>query len=296
MTAAHAAEPLSFIGIEQNRIAGDMWGDVGGTGPVAVLVHGGGQTRHSWRGTAERLAAAGWRAITIDQRGHGESDRSDIGHYSAREFAGDAEAVYRQIHERFGVKPVAIGASLGGLASILVAGEVADPPLSALVLVDVTPRLDRGGVDGIMSFMGARAEEGFATLEEAADAVAAYLPHRPRPRSLEGLRKNLRLDPDGRYRWHWDPRFVNGPKPVSTGSGADINPFVEAAKHITVPTLLVRGQMSELVGEEQVAEFRELVPHARYTDVSGAGHMVAGDRNDVFADAVLAFLDELAPA
>ncbi len=286
-----SSEQISFTGIEGNRIAADLWG--GGDGPVAVLLHGGGQTRHSWGGTASRLADAGWRAITVDQRGHGESARSEPGHYSIREFSGDAREVFRQTQERFGRAPVAIGASLGGLSSMLVAGSGGEPPMAALVLVDVTPRLDPNGVAGIMNFMGARMEEGFASLEEAADAVAEYLPHRPRPRSLEGLRKNLRLDPDGRYRWHWDPRFISGPRPISAQEQEHPDVIADVVSRITIPTLLVRGQMSELVGEEHAREFLELVPHAAYADVSGAGHMVAGDRNDVFAQAVLDFLTEL---
>jgi pimeloyl-ACP methyl ester carboxylesterase len=287
-------ESISFTGIEGNRLAADLRGS--GAGPVAVLLHGGGQTRHSWGGTAERLANAGWRAITVDQRGHGDSDRSEPGHYSFREFAGDAAEVFRQVGDRFGTRPVAIGASMGGLSSLLVAGEDNDPPMSALVLVDVTPRMDPNGVAGIMNFMSARMEAGFGSLEEAADAVAEYLPHRPRPRSLDGLRKNLRLDPDGRYRWHWDPRFLDGPRAISSGRDDGLNPFLEAAGKITIPTLLVRGQMSELVGEEHVREFQSLVPHAAFTDVSGAGHMVAGDKNDVFAEAVLSFLERLEAA
>jgi len=288
------SKQISFVGSEGNRIAADLWGE--GSGPVAVLMHGGGQTRHSWGGTAERLANSGWRAITVDQRGHGDSERSEPGHYSFREFADDAAEIYRQVEDLFGVRPVVIGASMGGLSSLLVAGEHNDPPMSALVLVDVTPRMDPNGVAGILNFMGARMEAGFGSLEEAADAVAEYLPHRPRPRSLDGLRKNLRLDPDGRYRWHWDPRFLEGPRPISSGREPDVNPFVEAARNIEIPTLLVRGRMSELVGEEHVREFQELVPHAAFTDVSGAGHMVAGDKNDVFAEAVLSFLDRLKAA
>lgn len=285
---------IDFVGVEGNRLAADLWGE--GNGPLAVLLHGGGQTRYSWGGTAARLAAAGWRAITVDQRGHGDSDRSAAGNYSFAEFAADADTLLRQARNRFGVAPVAVGASLGGLASMMVAGGESDPPISALVLVDVTPRMDPDGVNGIMNFMGARMTAGFASLEEAADAIAEYLPHRPRPGSLDGLRKNLRLGPDGRYRWHWDPRFIDGPRPISTGRRDNPDYFVDAARRVRVPTLLVRGRMSELVGEEHVREFLELVPHAEFADVSGAGHMVAGDRNDVFADAVIGFLERLEAA
>ncbi len=282
--------PIVFEGIEGNRLAADLWGT--GEGPVAVLLHGGGQTRHSWGATARRLSASGWRAVTLDLRGHGDSDWSKPGHYSIEDYGGDARAVFAQVKERYGATPVAVGASLGGLCSMYVASQQ-KPPLSALVLVDVTPRMNPNGVSGVLGFMGERMQAGFATLEEAGDVVAEYMPHRPRPRSLDGLRKNLRLDPDGRYRWHWDPRFIKGPRPVSTGYRENPDMFVEAAANIAVPTLLVRGQMSGLGGEEHAREFCDCVPHAAFADLSGAGQRGAGDRNDVFADAVRKFLGRL---
>jgi pimeloyl-ACP methyl ester carboxylesterase len=64
----------------------------------------------------------------------------------------------------------------------------------------------------------------------------------------------------------------------------------------------VRGARSELIEDEHVREYQELVPHGTVIDVRGAGHMVAGDRNDVFGDAVIAYLgglneaDRVAPA
>jgi pimeloyl-ACP methyl ester carboxylesterase len=164
---------------------------------------------------------------------------------------------------------------------------------SALVLVDITPRVDAEGVVKIQSFMRAQLREGFGSIAEAADAVAAYLPHRPRPRSHEGLKKNLRLHPDGRWRWHWDPRFIEGNRRIGGASGEIERALVEAAKRVTVPALLVRGASSELVQEEHAKDFVKLVPHARYVDVSGARHMVAGDRNDQFANAIKDFLSDI---
>ena len=66
--------------------------------------------------------------------------------------------------------------------------------------------------------------------------------------------------------------------------------LARAARRITIPTLLVRGRMSDLLSEEGAQELLELVPHAQLADVAGAGHMVAGDRNDAFNDAVVTFL------
>jgi pimeloyl-ACP methyl ester carboxylesterase len=266
------------------RIAGDAYGDP--AAPPVLLLHGGGQTRHAWGGTAAALGARGRCAVSIDLRGHGDSGWDPEADYSVDAFARDLGAVARQLDSR----PVVVGASLGGLAALIAQGEHAEPPASAIVLVDVAPRLDPAGVSRIVTFMRAH-PDGFASLEEAANAVAGYVPHRPRPRDLNGLRKNLRLGRDGRYRWHWDPRFMHGDRrPHATQNAERLE---AAARAIRVPVLLVRGRQSDVVREDGARAFLDLVPHARSLDVSGAGHMVAGDRNDPFTDAVLAFLDEL---
>jgi pimeloyl-ACP methyl ester carboxylesterase len=173
-------------------------------------------------------------------------------------------------------------------------GESAEPVLEALVLVDVTPTLKREGVAKILGFMGENADQGFASLEEAADAIAAYLPHRPRPSSLTGLAKNLRLHDDGRYRWHWDPAFLSQREaPTETDWQTRENRLIDAASQLRLPVLLVRGQQSELVDMAAVNNCLSLIPHAQFADVHNAGHMVAGDKNDVFGDAVVTFLDTL---
>jgi pimeloyl-ACP methyl ester carboxylesterase len=283
-----------FTGAAGNRLVADVFGEAG---PPVLLLHGGGQTRYSWRETSQQLAAAGSVAYALDQRGHGDSDWIVEGSYAFPDFAADAMAVADVLAARAGRAPVVVGASLGGIAAMLAEGAAAqagrNPVSSALILVDITPRVDVDGVAKIQGFMRAHASEGFGSITEAADAVAAYLPHRPRPRSYDGLRKNLRLDPDGRWRWHWDPRFLDGPRPVGTGRGETEAALLEAARRIAVPALLVRGTSSELVTEDHVREFLELVPHAEYMDVAGARHMVAGDRNDRFSAAIMSFLGKL---
>jgi len=160
-----------------------------------------------------------------------------------------------------------------------------------VVLVDITPRVDMDGVAKIQGFMRAHANEGFGSIGEAAAAVAAYLPHRKPPRSTDGLKKNLRLHPDGRWRWHWDPRFLDGRR--SLDATRRENDLMQAARRLRMPALLVRGASSELVHDAHAREFLELVPHADFVDVTGARHMVAGDRNDQFAAAILAFIGKL---
>jgi pimeloyl-ACP methyl ester carboxylesterase len=256
---------------------------------LVVLAHGGGQTRHSWGGTARKLAARGWLALAYDQRGHGDSDWVADAAYGSEHYARDLVAVARHMAGYGHGAPVMVGASLGGIAGLIAAGELDASAFRALVLVDVTPGMRPEGVDRVIAFMGAHADDGFASPDEAADVISAYLPHRPRPRNLSGLAKNLRRRPDGRWRWHWDPRFLDS----SRHSGELDARLKAAAGRLAIPVLLVRGRESELVGEAEAAAFRKLAPHAEVADVTGARHMVAGDRNDVFADAVAGFLARL---
>ncbi|GGB59508.1 peroxidase [Roseibium aquae] len=284
-------EPVTFIGAEGNRLEADRYGSVGH--PVLML-HGGGQTRYSWDAAAGRIAGLGHVVYSLDQRGHGKSDWVPSGHYGFADFAADLIAVARQIEQREGAKPVLVGASLGGLAGLLAEGDIAPGLLSALVLVDVTPRMDQQGVSKILGFMAERVEEGFASVEEAAEAIARYIPDRKRPKDLSGLSKNLRPQPDGRYRWHWDPAFIKTKPEAHSKKANDVQDrLLKAAGRLELPVLLVRGQKSELVSRQYADEFLALVPHAGFVDIEDAGHMVAGDKNDVFADAIERFLTSL---
>jgi len=297
MTKQQIAATATFIGVARNKLVADVFGD-GGT-PV-LLLHGGGQTRHAWRKTAQAIARKGHTAYALDQRGHGDSEWVASGAYDFADYAADAKAVAAELTRRSGVKPIVIGASLGGIAALLAEGDAERDTganlFSALVLVDITPRVDMSGVAKVLGFMRANAKEGFGSIAEAAQAVAEYLPQRPRPKSNEGLKKNLRLSPDGRWRWHWDPRFLDGSRAAGADRSAVEAALITAARRIRIPALLVRGGSSELVKEAHAKEFLELVPHADYVDVSGARHMVAGDRNDHFSAAVLSFIERLPAA
>jgi pimeloyl-ACP methyl ester carboxylesterase len=272
-----------FLTRDGLQLAADIVGD-GARGSV-MLAHGGGQTRHSWASTAVSLAERGWKAVSLDLRGHGESDWAADGDYDSLRFAEDLVAVADALPDQ----PALIGASLGGISGLLVETVVAPGTFRSLTLVDIVPRSDPEGVAKIMGFMGANMEHGFDSLEAAADSIAAYLPHRPRPKDLSGLSKNLRLGEDGRYRWHWDPRFVTGMGARrQAAEGRAIEPRYE---DIDIPVHLIRGRMSELVSREAAEAFVATLRHGSFTDVADAGHMVAGDRNDVFLEAVLAFLE-----
>ena len=287
MTNAFAlpASSLRFDLPNGMSIAADAYGDPGDQ-PVLFL-HGGGQTRHAWGNSAELLAQHGFYTISMDHRGHGESSWAGVGEYRVYHFAEDLQHVIAQLDQN----PILVGASLGGIASLLVETEQEASVAKAVILVDVTPRLETDGVDRILGFMQ-EGTSGFDSLEEVAESIAAYLPHRKRPKDLSGLAKNLRQMEDGRYYWHWDPNMLKTWEPgrYTEENDRKLKERLQEVRKIEVPVLLIRGRLSDLVSKETAAEFLEMVPHAEYVDLEDAHHMVAGDRNDAFTDSVKEFL------
>lgn len=265
-------------------IAGDSWGDP--KGPLVLLQHGGGQTRHAWKDAGERLGAAGYRAVAFDARGHGDSEWAADGNYTQDAMVEDLLCIIGALGDS---RPVLVGASMGGGTSLTAVGEDR-VDATALVLVDIAHRVEPDGVKKIRAFMGQK-PNGFDSLEEVADAIASYQPHRKRKSNLDGLAKNLRLDANGKYRWHWDPKFHAGIRNVELRQQR----MEACARNLSLPTLLVRGGLSDILSEEGAREFLSLCPRAEFVNVTGAGHMVAGDRNDIFAGAVIEFLSRTVP-
>ncbi|MGN2636777.1 alpha/beta fold hydrolase [Nocardia takedensis] len=254
-------------------------------GPLVVFLHGGGQTRHSWKQTGAKLGLAGMRVVTLDARGHGDSAWAEDRDYSRASMVADLLAVLEQLGATPERPAVVVGASMGGITGLLTAAAPGEAGIAALVLVDIVTRPEAEGVDRVIGFLS-RHRDGFDTVEQAADAVAAYMPHRPRPKSTDGLLRNLR-EREGRWYWHWDPDMLSG-------RVADPETMTEvmetAARTLTIPVLLVRGMRSDVVSPEGAAAFLELVPHAEMVEIGGAAHTAAGDDNDAFTDAVANFV------
>lgn len=256
--------------------------------PALIFAHGFGQTRHAWNATTAVLAGAGWRCLTMDARGHGDSGWRDDGHYDFSQFVDD---LVRLAHIP-AQKPILVGASMGGLLGLVAQAEHA--VFRALVLVDITPRWETAGVERVLTFMRAH-PQGFANVEEASAAIANYLPQRAQryrrdPGRPERLRSLLVSDANGRLRWHWDPRLLDT---IATGSERQQSRLVDAARRIHVPTLLVSGERSDVVSDDTIAEFLHCVPHAQHVRVSRATHMIAGDDNAAFTAAVERFVAPL---
>ena len=268
------------------KIEADLWGPI--SDRSVLLLHGGGQTRHSWDSTAKRLANVGAFAITLDMRGHGRSDWSENSEYKLSQFSEDIAFVLEEI----GICPALVGASLGGLVGMYLEGSVRPGSISALVLVDIVPNMNVNGAERVKDFMLEHSEVGFASLSEVAEVLAEYNPYRKKPKDLEGLKKNLRKH-GNRWFWHWDPSFISSERNEKNPDMRNTQLLNEVMRNIDVPTLLVRGKMSDLVTEVEAQEFLREYPKSEFVDVSGAGHMVAGDKNDVFSEEVIQFLDRI---
>jgi pimeloyl-ACP methyl ester carboxylesterase len=292
-TTGSEPQTVKFRGVEDITLVADEWNrgvSSHGAAPAAtsdpgrpsiLMLHGGGQNRHSWKNTGQILADGGLHVVALDSRGHGDSDRAPEANYTVDALCADTLAVIDQI----GRPVMLIGASMGGMTSILASDAAGPEKVTKLVLVDVVPRYEKDGSARIRDFMFSHVH-GFDSLEAAADAVAEYLPHRTKPRSPDGLKKNLRRR-DGRWYWHWDPKFLTAPMD---------DPFVRveklerAAINLTIPILLIRGKLSDVVSADGVKDFLNKVPNAEFVELSDAGHTAAGDDNDAFSEVVVQFV------
>ena len=277
---------MDFKGHKDIKITADVWGS--NNQELVILLHGGGQTRHAWGDTGKKLAEAGYHSVALDLRGHGDSEWHADGDYSIRAYKDDLVSIINEI----GKPARLVGASLGGMASLLLAGDEINSDLcTALIMVDIGIYPDPVGSDRIVSFM-LSGEGGFNSLEDVAKSISDYLPHRKKPKDLEGLKKNLRLKDDGRYYWHWDPRFIRR-RPDSQDREGYFDLQLKAAEKVTIPTLLIRGALSDVVTMEDVDYFLSMISHAKFVEIEKAAHMIAGDRNDIFAEEAIKFLKSL---
>ncbi len=274
-------EPIRLPG-DGLTLAADAIGDP--AAPAILFFHGGGQSRRSWRVTARRVAEAGYRGITVDLRGHGESDWAADGDYLLDAFGRDVERLL-DVFDR----PVSlVGASRGGQAA-MVAGSRRPDRVSLIMLADVAPLISNTGVDRIREFLFASLA-GFASVDDAADALAVLL-RQARVKDAAGLRKMMRED-GGRLFWHWDPKTVS---PAFLNPPSEGELIEQAAAGLRMPTILVRAEHSDVVTEESVRRFRDLTPELIVVEAAGVGHMFTGDQNDAFAETLLQFLARFAP-
>lgn len=277
-------EAIDFAVSPSITLRADRYGPADGA-PV-LLLHGSGQTRWSWEQTARTIgqqANGEMAAYAVDLRGHGDSGWCPDGDYRIDTIAADVRALAGALDS----PPVIVGASLGGLAALLACGELPLAACAGIVLVDIAPLIELKGSNRVGGFMR-KTIDGFASLEEAAAAIAAYS-GRTRDGRSEGLLKNLRQGADGRFRWHWDPALM-----ARRDDDPEFDAFqarlVAATQAIAAPILIVRGEDSDVLSRETMMRLREILPQVELAEIPGARHMIAGDDNAKFNAAILPFL------
>jgi esterase len=249
--------------------------------PPLVLLHGVGQTCHTWDLFAAAMSPH-FHVMAFDQRGHGDTDWAPDKDYSRKTMVKDAEGFTTALGlDRFFLT----GMSMGGANSLAFTGQNPDR-VEALVVVDVGPRVENKGVQHIRNFMKDFRE--FDSLDDAAAVIHKFNPRRP----LEIIRKytvvyNLKQLPSGKWTWKYDTYFSEG---HSRGDAKQMEQELSTeVKKISCPTLLVKGAESDVLSLDGARSLQEAVPGSEFSLIPGAGHSVMGDNPPAFEAAVREF-------
>jgi len=245
--------------------------------PRVALVHGGGQNSHTWDTVA---LAMGVPLVALDLPGHGHSDWRDDATYTIESMADDLSVALARIAPS---TDALVGMSLGGLVSLALA--VRHPHLvRRLVLVDITPGVTPEKSRVVTDFING--PQSFASFHELLDRTVTHHPSRSVSSLRRGILHNARQLEDGTWQWRYDRRArqrdSESPSPTR---------LWEAVESVRCPLLLVRGSLSPVVDDADVAELERRNASSRTIVVDGAGHSVQGDRPIELADLIRREID-----
>lgn len=238
-----------------------------GTGqPAAVLLHGGGQNAHTWDTVT---LALGVPLLAIDLPGHGHSSWRDDGHYDVESMADDVAVVIDALAPS---TRLVVGMSLGGLTSLALASR--HPTLvETLVLVDITPGVTPTKVKAVTDFING--PQAFASFDDLLQRTIEHNPTRSVSSLRRGILHNARQLDDGSWEWRYDRRKAReGNHDVSTTT----RDWWSVISGLACRLVLVRGGVSPVVDDDDVAELRRRRSDAIVHVVDGAGHSVQGDQ------------------
>ncbi|KJS35729.1 MAG: hypothetical protein VR74_15330 [Hyphomonas sp. BRH_c22] len=247
--------------------------------PSLVLLHGFTGHARSWDPFAEAMTDR-YRVLSLDLRGHGETGWAGPGGYNIDAFVADIDCFAQAMKlESFSL----VALSMGGLAAMVYAGQ-RPAALASCVLIDFGPEIDLAGIGRIQS--NVHAPDTFATRDEAFAVARADSDRQPeaahRLRSDAGL---MRTE-DGQWTYRYDralrvPGELNLPNPET---------IWQTISHIEVPTLIVRGALSDILSPKVAQRMVETIPDARLETVAAAGHGVPYDAAEDFLAVTRNFL------
>ena len=259
------------------------WGD--SNNPPVMLLHGFAQTCHSWDFVALALCDR-FHVLSLDQRGHGDSDWAADGDYSPEAYQGDVHGVVEALGlDQF----VLMGLSMGGRNAVTYGAKHPDR-VRALVIVDSAPVAQRAGSENIRRFV--QQEDELDSVEEFVERVRKYNPRRS-PEQIRGsIMHNLKQLPNGKWTWKYD-RLLRSPQRRLGPDEETTRRLWRYVDSLKPPTLVVRGAESDMVALETAEAMQRRIPNAKLATVEKAGHLVMGDNPTGFEAAVAQFLDGL---
>lgn len=243
--------------------------------PELVMVHGGSQNAHTWDTV---LLALDRPAVAIDLPGHGHSDWRDDGRYDPVTLADDLAEALTTLAP---IPPLVVGMSLGGLTSMVLAARYPEL-VRSLVMVDITPGVNRQKAKAVIDFVSG--PQRFASFDELLARTMEHNPTRSESSLRRGILHNARQLEDGSWEWRYDRR---GHARTTDADGSDgsagaeelsASPLWEDLAQVECSAVLVRGGVSPVVDDDDVAEARRRLPDLEVVVVGGAGHSVQGDR------------------
>jgi esterase len=241
--------------------------DWGAGGHPILFLHGGGLNAHTWDLVCLALRDK-YHCVALDQRGHGDSEWSPVGDYSLPAQVRDIEGFI----EKLGLKqPVVVGHSMGGFAAMAYAAKFARH-MAGLVLVDVAPELNPSGTARIRNFLAQDRE--LDSVDAFVERAMAFNPLRNPALLRRSLLHNLRQLPSGKWTWKHDP---NRGRPTAETMRARQEEIMKEVSHITCPTLVARGEHSDVLSDASAERFARALPKGRWVRVEGAAHTVQGD-------------------
>jgi esterase len=264
------------------------WGSAGRPpGRSSVLfLHGGGLTARTWDVVCLALRTS-FHCIALDQRGHGDSEWSPGLDYGTAAHVGDLEALIAHLGLD---RPVLVGQSMGALNALTYAERHA-AALGGLVLVDMTPDVRFDGTKRIFDFVTAPAE--LDSVEEFVERAMEFNPQRD-PRLLRrSLLYNLRQLPNGKWPWTYVGRHK--PREGYDALRDHVGHLWALLGTVSCPTLVVRGERSDVVAPESAQALAEALPDGESVTVPDAGHTVQGDNPRALAAVLDRFLRRIRP-
>jgi len=260
------------------------WGTAG-RHPILFL-HGGGLNAHTWDVVCLMLRRD-YHCFALDQRGHGDSEWEPTSDYSHDSQVGDVEGFLAKLQLK---RPLVVGHSMGGFAAL---GYAVKHPetLAGLVLVDIGPELNLTGSKRIRDFIAM--DRVLDSVDAFVERAMSFNPRRNPTLLRRSLLHNLRQLPNGKWTWKHDPNRMSIGKNFVEERLERAKQILDDVHKITCPTLILRGDRSDVFSDENASKFAKALPHGRWLKVPNAGHTIQGDNPAGLLDALNPFIKEI---